>query len=144
MKFHLPKFFSNKPPVTEDEHQLMVMTVCRQAALSGMTELGLVFHIPNGGGRSKGEGAKLKALGVLPGVSDLMLPVAKNGYHGLWIELKAENGKPSLDQLAWIDAMRRQGYAAIVAWGWQEAVTAIADYMGFEATIETEVANGSV
>lgn len=33
----------------------------------------LVFHVPNGGGRSKIEGAILKGLGVKPGIPDLIV-----------------------------------------------------------------------
>ena len=47
-----------------------------------------VFHIPNGGYRNKAEAAHLKAQGVRPGVPDLCVPVARHGYHGLYIEMK--------------------------------------------------------
>lgn len=136
MKFGLPKFFANKPPVLEDEHQLVVFSFLRQAALAGWSDLALAYHTPNGGGRSKGEGARMKSLGVKPGVSDIFLPVPRNGKHGLWIELKAEHGTPSPDQLDWIGAMLAQGYAAQLAWGWQEAVTAIAGYMDMNLELE--------
>ena len=47
------------------------------------------FHVPNGGKRDAVAGAKLKAMGALPGVPDLYL--AWEG-HTLWIELKAPKG----------------------------------------------------
>lgn len=57
----------------------------------------IVFHIPNGGGRSKAEAGILKAMGVLAGMPDLLVigPVgtlsAAYGGHGnaIAIELKA-------------------------------------------------------
>ncbi len=45
----------------------------------------IVFHIPNGGGRSKAEAGILKAMGVLAGMPDLLIigPLPIAGYEGL-------------------------------------------------------------
>lgn len=118
--------------MNEDTHQILLMTWARKMAIAGRDELNCLIHVPNGGGRSKGEGAKLKAMGVKPGVSDLMLPVVAGGKAGLWIELKAENGVVSDEQWKWIFEMRKRGYEAMVAFGWEGAVTAIKAYLGGE------------
>lgn len=55
-------------------------------------ELRLMYHIPNGGARSKATAGRLKAEGVKAGVPDICLPVSRDGYHGLYIELKRERG----------------------------------------------------
>jgi len=59
-------------------------------------ELKLIYHIPNGGSRNTLEAANLKRQGVKAGVPDLCLPVARNGFHGLYIEMKygKNNGEP--------------------------------------------------
>lgn len=44
-------------------------------------------HVPNGGGRSKAEGAAFKAMGVKPGVPDHLIIHKGRAY---WIELKPE------------------------------------------------------
>jgi len=44
------------------------------------------FHTPNGGERAKREAAKLKAMGVLPGIPDLMFLLPDGTWRG--IELK--------------------------------------------------------
>ena len=49
---------------------------------------GLIYAIPNGGQRNVIVASKLKAEGVLSGVPDLHIPIAKKGFHGLYIELK--------------------------------------------------------
>lgn len=116
--------------MTEDSHQILVMTWARKMAIAGRTELKRLFHIPNGMGRSKGEAAKLKAMGVLSGVSDLMLPVMAGGRGGLWIELKADKGVVSEAQVEWIEAMQAGGYAAEVCYGWEAAVDVIQAYLG--------------
>ena len=53
-------------------------------------ELDLLHHIPNGGSRNQLEAANLKRQGVKAGVPDLCLPVARNGKHGLYVEMKWE------------------------------------------------------
>lgn len=53
----------------------------------------------------------MKAAGVKPGVPDMFLPVAREGCHGLYIELKRrDGGRVSPEQTAWMDALARQGY----------------------------------
>ena len=59
-----------------------------------MPELEYMHHIPNGGKRDKRTAVALKRQGVKAGVPDICLPVARNGYHGLYIELKAGYKEP--------------------------------------------------
>ena len=92
-------------------------------------ELELAHHIPNGGKRNVREAVRLKKEGVKPGVPDICIPVARNGYHGLYIELKADKGKPSTIQLEWMDRLRKQGYCVALCYGWQEAVRYIEGYI---------------
>ena len=72
-------------------------------------ELALLHAIPNGGKRSKSEAARMKAAGVKPGAPDMFLPVAREGCHGLYIELKRrDGGRVSTEQTAWMEALARQ------------------------------------
>lgn len=93
-------------------------------------ELDLMFHVPNGGRRDKREAVRFKAMGVKPGVSDIFLPVAQGGYHGLFIEMKAPDGRASAEQKKFINAVREQGYRAEVCFGWEQASKIILDYIG--------------
>ena len=52
-------------------------------------ELELMYHVPNGGQRTKAEAAILNGQGVNPGVMDIVLPVARRGFLQLAIEMKA-------------------------------------------------------
>lgn len=93
-------------------------------------ELNMLYHIPNGGSRNKIEAARLKAEGVKAGVPDLCLPVACGKYHGLYIELKRKKGgRISEKQSAWIDALGKRGYKAVVCHGWEEAARSILEYL---------------
>ena len=94
-------------------------------------ELALLFHIPNGGGRSKAEAGRLKAEGVKAGVPDLFLPVSRDGYHGLFIELKRQaGGRVSDEQKEWIQELRDQGYRVEVCKGWEAAAGVLKNYLG--------------
>ena len=94
-------------------------------------ELALLFHIPNGGGRSKAEAGRFKAEGVKAGVPDLFLPVPRGEQHGLFIELKRRaGGRVSDEQKEWIQALRKHGYRVEVCKGWEAAAAVIAEYLG--------------
>jgi hypothetical protein len=56
--------------------------------------------------------------------------VARGAYHGLYIELKRRHGgKVTPEQREWIDDLSKQGYAAIVCHGFDEAVSVIEEYL---------------
>ena len=74
----------------------------------------LLFAIPNGGARNAVTGAILKAEGVVPGVSDLLLLVPRGGYHGLCIEMKTRTGRQSKSQKEWQQEVEAQGYRYVV------------------------------
>lgn len=114
--------------ITEAKHQerLMLWAAVHE---SEYPELKLLHHIPNGGKRNEKEAAHLKRQGVKAGVPDLCLPVARGGYHGLYIELKIQGNKPTEKQLEFIEALQNQGYKAIVCYGWEEAQIQIEYYL---------------
>lgn len=92
-------------------------------------ELDLMFHIPNGGKRNAKEAYYLKKQGVKSGVPDLFLPVSRHGYHGLFIEMKFGKNKTTLNQKKYIIALKEQGYAVNVCYGWESAQRVIEKYM---------------
>lgn len=100
-------------------------------------ELASMYHIPNGGSRNKAEAARLKMQGVRAGVPDVCLPVARGGYHGLYIELKRQRGGIVSDvQKQWLEALRKAGYCAEICRGWDEAREVIETYMKGKAKCE--------
>lgn len=106
-------------------------------------ELALMHHIPNGGARSPVTAARLKCEGVRRGVPDICLPVARGGYHGLYIELKRrKGGTVSVDQKRWLQALSTEGYAAIVCRGWAEAAAVIERYIGGGMQRRKEIDDG--
>lgn len=101
--------------------------------------LSLIHAIPNGGARgensttNKIRGAMLKAEGVKKGVPDIFLPVPMGKFHGLYIEMKVadeKKGRPSKEQLMFLDQVSGLGYATRICYGAEQAKQAIVDYYG--------------
>lgn len=119
-----------KTPVPTEAQEQSQLFQWAEASAPLFPELALLHHIPNGGFRSKKTAALLKAQGVKAGVPDLCLPVARNGYHGLYIELKRrKGGVKSEAQKGWLDALNAQGYLAVTCPGAVYAMEAIIQYL---------------
>lgn len=117
-------------PSESVEQQNLFRWAAVSAAVRWPKEMRMLYHVPNEGKRSRANGARLKAEGLRAGVPDINLDVARGEYHGLRIEMKRRRGgRVSPEQAAWLEALREQGYAAIVAYGWEEAADAIEKYL---------------
>ena len=75
------------------------------------------------------EAARFKAMGVRAGFPDLILCIARQGYHGLFIELKTEKGKQSKYQRFWQISLEEQGYRYEIVRRKEEFRTIINDYL---------------
>lgn len=123
-------------PGTEHGHQAALFCWCA-ANIAKHPELALLHAIPNGGLRSKAQAGKLKAEGVKPGVPDCFLPVARGGYHGIYIEMKKPAMQPkrggaggvSEDQKKFITSLRSNGYAVEVCYSWEHAKNLLCLYL---------------
>ena len=49
-------------------------------------------------------------------------------FIGMFLELKRRTGKPSPEQLAYADRLRRAGYNCVICYGADEAIKAITAY----------------
>ena len=95
-------------------------------------ELRLMHHIANEGKRDMVAGHNLKLQGLKAGLPDISLPVARGRFHGLYIELKSEGGRLRENQKEWLADLARQGYKAIAAYGFEEAVEEIEQYLNLK------------
>ncbi len=119
---------------SEHEHQKALFNWAAMQA-EVYPELDMMFAIPNGGHRHKGTAKRLKSEGVKAGVPDIVLCVARNGYHALWIEMKYGKGTMKASQREWKAKLTDQGYCHQVYWDWQDAANGILRYLGYEATV---------
>ena len=113
------------------EHQLQ--TACFQWFNLQYPEFrGLLFAVPNGGGRSRIEAALLKAEGVVAGVADMLLLVPSMGYAGLCIEFKAatKTAHQSEAQKNWERLINKHGaYKYTVVRTFEEFRTLMCNYL---------------
>jgi hypothetical protein len=98
----------------------------------------LIYHVPNGGHRVKAVAAKLKAQGVKAGIPDLVLPMARGGFFGLYIEFKAtppNDAAISSSQHERIRKLNAQGYLAVVCRGHFDTMEQIRAYLRLAPTV---------
>jgi len=89
----------------------------------------LIFAIPNGGSRSPVEAYYMRLGGLLAGAPDLCVPCPKTPWHGLYVEMKAIDGRLSTVQANFINRLNAKGYLAVVCFGFEDAVSKITAYM---------------
>ena len=134
LKLFKPKAVRAKPGDRECQEQAALM---REIELRHPDVFALIYHVPNGGHRHKAVAAKLKGQGVKAGVPDLVLPMARGGFFGLYIEFKAtppNDAALSISQYTWIRQLTGQGYLAIVCRGHFDAMEQLRAYLRLEPT----------
>ncbi len=102
-------------------------------------ELALLNGSLNGVRLTIGQAVKAKKQGMRSGFPDIFLPVARGGYHGLFIELKVEPyrnhrnktvyPKVSKNQKWWIEELTKHGYRAVICKGFDVAMTETLNYL---------------
>jgi hypothetical protein len=91
-----------------------------------------MFHIPNGGSRHIIEAKNLKKQGVKEGIPDYFLPYPCNGKAGMFIELKRRvksQSRLTQAQAQCLAHLERVGYHTVIAYGWEDAVQKIVNYL---------------
>lgn len=95
----------------------------------------LIAASANGGSRDCAEAVNMKREGVLAGIPDLQIFRAAQGYHGLFIEMKAPKtlaskaGVLSARQKTMLMKLNAEGYYARAAWGWLDGKSIIEWYL---------------
>lgn len=115
-------------PTEHAEQKCLIQYACLQAKKEPLWSL--LFAVPNGGFRHKKTAVLMLEEGVKPGVPDLILPVARGGFHGLYIEMKRIKGsKVEATQKWWHEQLAAQGYLVVVCKGWIAAKETIESYL---------------
>jgi len=74
------------------------------------------------------QGRTQKLMGYMKGTLDIFFPHPRNGFHGLFIELKQEDGSTSVEQKDMIQRLNVLGYVAVSAYGLNEARRIFQEY----------------
>ena len=115
---------------SEHDHQKAVFEWMEWQSRGPIPELKWAFAIPNGGERHLFVAKKMQAEGLKAGVPDLFIPVSRNGFHGLFIEMKKPAGKISDIQQQWLNQLAILGYFAYCCHSSNEAIDLISYYFG--------------
>jgi hypothetical protein len=78
------------------------------------------FHVANQSKATPGYRRKLAAMGLRPGVSDI---IALHNKEAFALELKRDGGRPTEHQLEFLDDWRAAGGHGVVAEGMDEALS---------------------
>lgn len=121
----------------ESAHQAQVIEWAKWAYKANPARypnLDLLHCSLNGVKLSQTQAKIAKGQGMLSGVPDLFLPVPKNGFHGLYIEMKSEKGRVTENQHWFLSKTDGLGYKSVVCYSAKEAISAIQAYYGQETT----------
>jgi hypothetical protein len=116
----------NKREEFEQQKQLIRMVGFHEKRYP---ELALLQASAAGEVRDDRTGAKLKAMGLRPGFTDLVLHVPRGIYHALHIEMKSTKGHVSDEQKRVHALLERYGNKVAVCRSAGEAWTVLVDYI---------------
>ena len=114
---------------SEEEHRLQV-TCVRWFNLKFPHLRGRLFAVPNGGRRDDVTGARLKAEGVIAGVSDFILLKSNRRYGALLIEMKRKDGRQSASQRWWQSVITENDeYKYVVCHSFDDFMREVTDFL---------------
>lgn len=138
-----------KPDKPEGPEHIMQCEIVADFRKDHPDYAGLLFAIPNGGklpyyknkeGKyTSPQRIKLSKEGLMPGIPDLQLAVARGEWHGLFCELKILPNQPSDEQRAFMERATRQGYYCIVCYTREQARELFNNYLNLQPKVQHEL-----
>lgn len=99
--------------------------------------LSVIFHVENERKCSWAQGLIRKKKGVRAGVPDIIVPIPKGPFHGLFIELKLPGRKPTVTQQEYMIKLYTLGYCVKIAYSAEQAISILKEYLELEAASTT-------
>lgn len=133
--------------LTSEHDEQVAVIAWAKAAQGKYPELKLLYAIPNASGFAQSEpfirrGVRLPPLplikqlaeGLKKGMPDLCLPVARGGYHSLYVEMKRFDGKLSDEQKKVQSELIAQGNSVATCYSSGEAIHILHNYLKMRQT----------
>ena len=118
-----PTLHQPSTPYEATEQQWLVEWLRRRGGV-------LFAAVPNGGERNPREGMALRRQGVSAGVPDILIFEARQGAHGLAIEMKrVRGGTVTPQQRRWHADLRERGWRVEVCRGHEAAIVVLNEYL---------------
>jgi len=134
--------------MSEAHHQAALFEWARNPViLKAYPSIDLLEGTLNGVRLTVAQSGKAKAAGMLKGVHDVRLPVARGGYFGLSIEMKFGRNKMTDEQVWYANRLTQEGWSVHTAWDWITARDTIVWYFGLPETprdLKNCARNGSI
>lgn len=111
-----------KAIVPSEHAEQVVVAQWRDWQQSLTPALRWLHAIPNGGDRHPAVARKLKAEGVVSGVSDLLWIRQSRGYSGIALEMKKQDGRLKPDQKDYLEYVAGEGFFAVCAYSGDVAI----------------------
>lgn len=89
----------------------------------------LLFAVPNGEKRDVVHASRMKAEGMVSGVSDLILLRPNDPFHGLLIEMKTPTGKQSAEQQQFMEQAQAWNYKYVICRSIEEFMKEVNNYL---------------
>lgn len=132
------RYIASQTPLEAQEQAFLFDWI--DANISTYPPLRWAFHPANGEYRHPATAARLKTMGVRPGVPDVLLPYRAYDagvdklYTGLAIELKRSDrsNHATPEQEEWLSWLDSQDWRCVVCYGAQEAIDVICEYLEME------------
>lgn len=127
--------------LTEHQEQCLVFD-WKRLLIERYPDIRSLHAVPNGaklpytekgGRRYSPEAIKLKKEGLTPGMLDINWPLAKRGYHGLWVEMKVGKNTLTDEQAEMKQLLEQQGNYCVVCYSYQDAIRVIEWYADFRS-----------
>lgn len=97
--------------------------------LNATQNAGILFCSTQGGMRLNiGQARKMVNNGYRKGIPDMMIYTPSLGFSGLALELKTMKGRPSFEQIEWVDQLKKFGWQAHIVKGYDEAAQKLFEY----------------
>lgn len=121
--------------MSEAQHQAALFQWARNpATVKTYPDIDLLEGTLNGVKLTIGQAGKAKAAGMLKGVHDVRLPVARGGFIGLSIEMKFGRNKMTDEQIWYANRLKENGWSVHTAYDWTSARDILVWYLGPPAT----------
>lgn len=132
-----PNKKQRKTPIQHEENEQieLINWARRPETLQKYPELKFLYANANGGKRHVVVALRLKKMGVLAGVLDLTLTVARGGYFGFYIEMKWGDNNLSEKQKEFRAFLEEQGYCVTTCYSVIEARAYLEWYLDKPRTI---------
>jgi len=111
--------------VANNEEHLIQVALLNWLKHYNSEAYGLIYANCNAGVRTPRHGKYFKD----EGLKRLTLAMPRKGFHGLYMEIKTLKGRPTKEQLEWLDKLSNQGYFAVLCKGLDAAIDTITAYL---------------